>query len=424
MKINGGCKGSLTRTWNKTGVDIKSVVHVLMTEKEPVEDETLTALSQKHREMARALVADEACLPAFMLCRLAARFGASEVHLSSENRKINLRFENAKIPADFFNSEELLGWWWLLISGECKAWMAMMREGTIELLGWDGKKVFRNSGPAPEGVGAALEFQASLPALRTAIFDKMDDKQYLDKIREGFVERARVYPLPIYFNGILWEWPLDIKLERLCSFTSYALAGPEERDVFAVAHPWAHGCRYWLTRSGDLVDMVSKGAVDTQNASGNICHMPALQDRFDVVRRLNFLRKKDDPGIELSPVRGLWGKSSCLMGHEQYLLSPRTVVFGQTPIIRLQMRPLRVRQLLLQTDQVKEASVIVPVQDGMTLDPVFITTKPGGLHAWALAPEELVASRQGRKLAEKEVAMRWAQSVVDQCQNLQKPLFT
>lgn len=393
-----------------------------MTEKEPVEDEALSALSDQHRETARALIADEACLPAFILCRLAARFGASEVHLNCENRKINLRFEQANIPADFFSSEELLGWWWLLISGECKAWMAIMRDETVELLGWDGKKVFRNSGLAPAGVGAAIEFQASLPALRTGIFDKMDDKQYLDRIREGFVERARVYPLPIYFNGVLWEWPLDIKLERTCSFTSYALAEPGEVS-FAVAHPWAHGCRYWLTRDGGLVDMVSKGAVDTQNASGNICHMPALQDRFDVQRRLNFLRKRDDPGIELSPVRSLWGKSSYLMGHDQYLLSPRTVIFGQTPVIRMQMRPLRVRQLMLQTDQVKEASVIVPVQDGMTLDPVFITSKPGGLHAWALAPEELITARQGRKLAEKEVAVRWAQNLVNLCQTLQKPLF-
>lgn len=406
-------------------MDIQSVVRVLMTEKEPVEDEALSALSEQHRERARALVADEACLPAFILCRLAARFGASAVHLSCENRKLNLRFEQAKIPADFIASEELLGWWWLLISGDCKAWMAVMREGTVELLGWDGKRVFRNTGLAPEGVGAALEFQASLPALRTAIFDKMEDKQYLDRIREGFVERARVYPLPIYFNGVLWEWPLDIKLERVCSFTSYALVGPEDGDIgFAVSHPWAHGCRYWMTRAGELLDMVSKGAVDTQSASGNICHMPALQDRFDVQRRLNFLRTRDDPSIELSPVRGLWGKSSCLMGHEKFLLSPRTVIFGQSPVIRLQMRPLRVRQLLLQTDQVQEASVVIPVQDGMTLDPVFITSKPGGLHAWALAPEELVTARQGRRLAEKEVAVRWAQNLVDQCQNLQKPLFS
>ncbi|MFN8606945.1 MAG: hypothetical protein U0931_05405 [Vulcanimicrobiota bacterium] len=404
-------------------MDIKSVVQVLMTEIDPVEDEALTAVSQKHRETARALLADEGCLAAFILCRLAARFGASEVHINSENRKINLRFQEANIPPDFFQSEELLGWWWLLISGDCKAWMAMMRDGSVELLGWDGKKVFRNKGLAPEGVGATIEFQASLPPLRTPIFDRADDKQYLDRIREGFVERARVYPLPIYFNGVLWEWPLDIQLERVCSFTSYSLAEPGEVG-FAVAHPWAHGCRYWMTRSGGLVDMVSKGAVDTQNASGNICHMPALQDRFDVQRRLNFLRKRDDPGIELSPVRGLWGKSSCLMGHEQYLLSPRTVVFGQTPIIRIQMRPLRVRQLLLQTDKVNEASVIVPVQDGMTLDPVFISSKPGGLHAWALAPEELVTARQGRKLAEKEIAMRWAQNLVDLCQNLQKPLFS
>jgi len=406
------------------GVNLQAVVQVLMTEKKPVEDEALTALSGPHREKARALVAEEPCLPAFILCCLAARYGASEVHIHCDQRRINLRFENAKIPADFLTSEEFLGWWWLLIAEDCKAWMAIMREGTVELLGWDGKKVMRNSGPAPEGIGGALEFQASLPALRTAIFDKMADKQYLDKIREGFIERARVYPLPLYFNGVLWEWPLDIKLERTCSFTSYSLISREDGDVgFAVAHPWAHGCRYWMTRAGGLIDMVSKGATDTQSASGNICHMPALQDHFQVERRLNFLRKREDAGIELSPVRSLWGKSSYLTGHEQFLLSPRTVVFGQTPVIRLQMRPLRVRQLLLQTDQVKEASVIVPVKDGMTLDAIFISSKPGGLHAWADCPEELVTTRQGRRLADKEVATRWAQNLVNQCQNLQKPLF-
>ena len=405
-------------------MDLQSVVHVLMTESKPVEDEGLTALSAQNRERAGALVKEEPCLPAFILLCLAARFGAPEVHINCRDRKLNLRFENAKIPADFLASEELLGWWWSLISGECKAWMAVMREGTVELLGWDGTKIVRNSGPAPEGIGSALEFQASLPQLRSPVFDQMGDKKVLDEIREGFTERARLYPVPVYFNGVLWEWPLDIKLERVCSFTSYALVSREDGDVgFAVAHPWAHGCRYWMTRAGGVIDMVSKGATDTQTASGNICYIPALLDVFNVQRRLNFLRKRDDPGIELSAVRSLWGKSSYLMGHEQYLLPPRTVVFGQMPQIRLQMRPLRARQLLLQTDQVHEASVIVPVKDGMVLDSVFISSKPGGLHAMAVCPDELLTTRQGRRLADKEAATRWARGLVQQCQTLQKPLF-
>jgi hypothetical protein len=405
-------------------MDLQSVVQVLMTESKPVEDDELTALAAQRRERAKALVAEEPCLNAFILLCLAARFGAPEVHINCAERRLNLRFANAKIPADFLASEELLGWWWCLISGDCKAWMAVMREGTVELLGWDGSKVVRNSGPAPEGVGSALEFQASLAALTSPVFDAMADKKILDQIREGFVERARLYPLPLYFNGVLWEWPLDIKLERICSFTSYNLAAREDGDVgFAVAHPWAHGCRYWMTRAGGVIDMVSKGATDTQTASGNICYIPVLKDVFNVQRRLNFMRKRDESCIELSPVRSMWGKSSYLIGHEQYLLAPRTVVFGQMPTVRLQMRPLRARQLLLQTDQVHEASVIVPVKDGMTLDPIFITSKPGGLHAMAVCPDELVTTRQGRRVADKEAATRWARGLVEQCQVLQKPLF-
>jgi hypothetical protein len=405
-------------------MDLQTVVQVLMTESKPQEDEALTAISAARRERARALVGEEPCLNAFILLCLAARFGAPEVHIQCTERRLNLRFANAKIPADFLSSEELLGWWWCLISDECKAWMAVMREGTVELLGWDGAKVMRNSGPAPKGVESALEFQAALPELTSPIFSAMADKKLLDVIREGFVERARLYPLPLYFNGVLWEWPLDIKLERICSFTSYALVSRDDGDVgFAVAHPWAHGCRYWMTRTGGVIDMVSKGATDTQTSSGNICYIPALMDTFNVQRRLNFLRKRDEACIELSAVRSMWGKSSYLMGHEQYLLPARTVVFGQMPQIRLQMRPLRARQLLLQTDQVHEASVIVPVKDGMTLDPVFITSKPGGLHAMAVCPDELITTRQGRRLADKEAATRWARGLVEQCQKLQKPLF-
>jgi len=404
-------------------VDLKTVVQVLMTESKPTEDAELTAVSAARRERARTLADEDPSLGAFILCCLAARYGAQEVYIDCANRKLNLRFEQAQIPANLIQNEELMGWWWLLISGDCKAWLAVMQAGQVELLGWDGSKVVRNSGPAPEGL-AALEFQATLAELQTPIFSAMADKKLIDQIKESFVERARVYPLRLYFNGVLWEWPLDIKLERVCSFTSYALIPAQDGEAgFACCHPWAHGCRYWLTRSGKIVDMVSKGATETQSASGNICYIPALQDQFNVQRRLNILHKRDEPCIELSPIRGMWGKHSFLPGHEQFLLSPRTVVFGQSPVIRLQMRPLRARQLLMQTDQTHEASVIVPVKDGMTLDPVFITSKPGGLHALAVVPDELETTRQGRQLADKEAATRWAKGLVAQCQTLQKPLL-
>lgn len=405
-------------------MELQAVVQVLMTERKPDKDEELTAASQKQLELARSLVDQDPALPAFTLLSLAVRLGASEVFIDCANRKLNLRFSKASIPADFVHSPELLEWWWTLIARDCKGWLAVMRNGQIDLLGWDGKQVVRNSGPAPEEFGCAVEFQAALAELQSPVFNAMADKQLLDAIKASFVERARVYPLPLYFNGVLWEWPLDIKLERVCVFTSYALIGRDDGEVgFAVAQPWAHGCRYWLTRDGRIVDMVSKGATDTQNASGNICHMPALRDHFPVQRRLNFLRKRDDAGIELSAVRSVWGKSSYLAGFEELLLSPRTVVFGQSPPVRLQMRPLRVRQLLMQTDRTNEANVIVPVRDGLTLDPVFVTSNPGGIHALAVVPDELVSTRQGRTLADKEAAQRWARGLVTQGQALQKPLM-
>ena len=400
------------------------MVQVLMTERKPVKDDELTALSASQRESARKLVEEDASLPAFLLLSLAVRFGASEVFIDCAQRKLNFRFSKAEIPPEFLNSPEMLEWWWLLIAADCKGWMAVMREGRIDLLGWDGKQVVRNSGPAPEESGCALEFQAALAELQSPVFNAMADKQLLDKIKEAFVERARVYPLPLYFNGVLWEWPLDIKLERVCVFTSYALIGRDAGEPgFAVAHPWSHGCRYWLTRDGRMVDMVSKGATDTQNASGNICHIPALRDQFPLQRRLNFLRKRDEACIELSAVRSMWGKSSYLVGFEEFLLSPRTVVFGQLPQVRIQMRPLRARQLLMQTDCLNEANVIVPVKDGLTLDAIFVTSNPGGVHALAVVPEELVTTRQGRVLADKEAASRWARGLVTQTQALQKPLM-
>lgn len=405
-------------------MDLQTVVSVLMTEQKPEEDEQLTARAAEYRERAKKLTDEDACLTAFMLLSLAARFRAPEVYISCSDRKLNFRFEGAqRIPVDFWSSDELLGWFWLLISQDCKAWLATMSEGTVHLLGWDGKRVVRNSGPAPSEIRGALEFQASLAQLQSPVFNAMGDKKILDGIKEGFVERARVYPLPVYFNGVLWEYPLDIKLERTCSFTSYSLVSREDDEIgFAVGQPWAHGCRYWLTRDGKIIDMVSKGASDVQNVSGNICYIPALKDNFNVQRRLNILRKRDEPCIELSPVRSMWGKTSFLPGFEEFLLSPRTAVFGQTPVIRLQTRPLRCRQLLMQTDQVHEASVIVPVKDGLTLDPIFIVSKPGGLHALALVPDHLAVGRQGRKLAEQDAANRWARDLCQQAQVLQKPL--
>jgi hypothetical protein len=403
-------------------MDLKAVVSVLMTERKPQEDAQLTALSGAMRERGAALVKDDPALGAFMLCSWAGRFRSSEVHVDCKDRRLNLRLQDGKFPADLFSSEEMLGWWWLLISGPCKAWLAVSQGGQVETLGWDGSKVYRNSGPAPESV-SALEFQASLPELESPVFSAMADKKLIDQVKTVFLERARVFPIPIYFDGVLWEWPLDIRLERMCSFTSYDLVAEGGELGFAVGHPWAHGCRYWLKSDGNLLDLVSRGATETEKASGNICHMPALGDDFVVSRRLNILRKRDEPCIELSPAWGIWGKHSFSPGYERYQLSRRTVFFGQNPVIRMQMRPLRARLLLMQTDQLHEAGVIVPVKDGMILDSIFVPSKPGGLHALAVVPPELATTRQSRQIADKEAGQAWARSIVAKAQELQKPLL-
>lgn len=383
----------------------------------------MTAESKGHLEKARALLAEEPALAAAQFLSLAGRFRAQEVFFDCAERKMNWRFESVFVSDDFWDSQECLGWWWLLLPSEGQAWMAVAENGRIRVLSWDGRKVSRCEGPCSKDL-VGVEFLATLPELGSPILSAMADKKLLDPIREGFIERARLCPIAIYFNSILWEWPLDIKLERICSFTSYDLLPSGSESIgFAVAHPWAHGCRYWLTNEGRILDLCSQGAAELQEASGNICHIPALEGKLQVQRRLNLLRKRSEACIELAPVRSFWKHSCYLMGHDQYLLPARTVAFGTMPRVTVQMRPLRAGRLFMQTDQHHEANVVVPIRHGVTMDPVYVTTKPGGMQCLVELPAEVAVTRQGRAIADQAWATQWARQQVQECQARQAPIL-
>lgn len=396
---------------------------VLVAERPPTRDSELSSVASSRVTAAQKLVAGEPCLAAMALMAVAVRFGASGVQMQCQQRQWQMSFVGGSIPDSFLEDEEMYGLWWLLLHHPCKAQLSLVTEHYLGVLRWDGRQVLVTRGPNPEGLEGGIEFTAHLEEEETPILSAMADKRMMDGIRQGLFERARVYPLPLHIQGVLWEWPLDIKLERVCSFTHYDLVEVSSgQPGFAVAHPWAHGCRYWLRTDGRIIDMVSLGASDTQNASGNICSIPAFEEGLQPQRTLNLLRKRGSPGVELSLVRTLWGKSSFLPGFENYLLSPRTVVFGVMPQIRVQMRPMLARRLFMQTDKMLEANVVVPIRDGLALDPVYFTTKSGGLNIIALAPPELAVTRQGRSLADKEAATAWARQLVEECLQLQAPM--
>ena len=404
-------------------MELEIALQVLVSERPPQEVASLTSVSKERITQAQALLTEEPCLAAFMVLSLAARFGAPDVHFDCKDRELRMSFTGGQVAESLWESDELQDLWWLLLAIPGTAQLSVVTSGKLHVMRWDGRKVLATSGPNPKGIHGGLELRSTLTDEASPILSAMADKKIIDNIREGLFERARVYPLPIYLNGVLWEWPLDIKLERVCSFTGYDLVPRTKGELgFAVAHPWAHGCRYWLMPNGDLLDMVSKGASETQSASGNICFIPALGSTLTVERSLNLLRKRGQPCIELSLVRSMWSKFSYLPGYEQYLLSPRTVVFGVNPKSRVQMRPLRARSLFMQTDRTLEANVVVPVRDGLALDAVFVTTTTGGLNAIAVCPSELATTRQGRRLADRDAAVAWAKSLVELSQAQQAPL--
>lgn len=395
----------------------------ILSEQKPIEDAELTALAEDAIAEAKSAATNEPGLLVLSFLAFAVRFKAHDIQIECKDRQLTLRLLVKYLPQDFWSSPELLEWWWMLLSeATTNAWLACNNQGKMKLLGWDKGKVFRNQADCPvEGV--VLEFQAVLKRLATPVFNAMADKKVVDQIQAQMNERGRLYPLPVYINGVSASSPLDIKIRQVSSFSSYDLVSETQQQLgFGVAHPWAHGCRYWLTPDGGIVDLHSKGASDINANSGNICHIPALGKELAFERRLNIMRKSGQDCIELSPVRNVWGKTSFLPGMERYLMDLRPLIFGETPVVKLMTRPLRVSQLLIQTEQTLEASCIVPIRDGIALDCVFENSKPAGVWAYAIPPAHLETTLNGRRLVSCPELAEWAASIVNEARFRQKPL--
>lgn len=395
----------------------------ILSEHKPIEDPDLTALAEDAIAEAKSAATNEPGLLVLPFLALAAQSKASDIQIECKDRHLTLRLMLKHLSPDFWSSSELLEWWWMLLSeATTNAWLACTNQGKMQLLGWDKGKVFRNQADCPVD-GTVVEFQAVLKRLATPVFNAMADKKIVDQIQGQMNERGRLYPLPVYINGVSASSPLDIRIRQVSSFSSYDIVSDTQQQLgFAAAHPWAHGCRYWLTPGGGILDLHSKGASDINANSGNICHIPALGNNLEFERRLNILRKSGQDCIELSPVRNVWGKTSFLPGMERYLMDLRPLVFGETPVVKLMTRPLRVNQLLIQTEQTQEANCIVPIRDGIALDCVFENSKPGGVWAYAIPPSHLKTTLNGRRLVSCPELSDWTASVVNEARYRQKPI--
>jgi hypothetical protein len=400
-----------------------SFIDQILTDKKTVDDHELTAAAEEQTKKAKAAASGEPGLMALPFLALACKHRASDIQIECKDRQLTLRFESGYLNDGFWSSPDLLDWWWLLLAEvSSNAWLAYTSSGQMQLLGWAKGKVFRSASACPVD-GGVVEFQAVLKQLASPVLNAMADKKMIDQIREILAQRARLYPMPIYANGVAASSPLDIKIRQVSSFSSYDLIEDQEQDLgFAAAHPWAHGCRYWLTPDGRIIDLHSKGANDIDAKSGNICQMTALGNELSFERRLNILRKSGQDCIELSPVRNMWGKTSYLPEMGRYLLDSRPLVFGENPVVKLMAKPLRVRQLLIQTEQTQEANHIIPIRNGLALDTVFENSKPGGLVIYSIPPQHLTTTLNGRRLATSAALAEWTSALAAEARERQKPL--
>ena len=359
----------------------------------------------------RKLVKVDPGLPVVRLILLAARRGPVEIDIKFEERQLVVRVAGLlNIPN---LEEELREIFWFSAAMECqKSRVAIAQDGQLTALFWNGFEVFANSQSFSEGaLGTTVELCCSFEHLKSPLLSLYADKEMLDKILVTLNQRCRYYPEEIRVNSILWTWPLEFDTVRSCFFTSYTLEKDPNRG-FAVAHPWAHGCRFFVEKDGSVVDLYSRSGEDAKNAKGNFCHIPALSSA--VSRRLGLLKKVGEAGIDISMPR-TWGRNSYFPGGDEYLLSTRNVVFGSPPV-KLQMRPLRVSSLFLQEDRDTAQTLIHPIRRGFALDTLRMARKPGGMVVIAECPEDLPTSPDGFKLLDGEAKDRWVESIIEEFQ--------